>query len=316
MIPPDVLAAYPPVIRDCTWVPLPPGGGLNGGRVWRGEFGGHPLFALKQWPAGFTPERLHRVHERMRISRAYTFVPRLHPTHTNGTFVAQHGHVWDVTDWLPGTPDLLATPTPAKLRAAGETIALLHDHWERSATPPAPSAAVARRLQLLTEWGRTRFHFNGPPHEVSELVSSVDVVRGRVGRTQADLRRVESIRGELIPIHGDYWPENVLFVDDQVSAVLDFGNVGFDHPEVDLGRLFADVPGANRIGIEAAATGYNDLVPYRLSEPLVELLASSGRLGSLANWHLRLNAGSPDAGLLSAALPRIRRLVAAIQAEV
>ena len=48
MIPPAVLAAYPPPVRDCTWVPLPPGGGLNGGRVWRGERCGNPLFALKR----------------------------------------------------------------------------------------------------------------------------------------------------------------------------------------------------------------------------------------------------------------------------
>lgn len=314
MIPAAVLAAFPPLIRDCTWVPLPPGGGLNGGRVWRGEVVGEPQFALKQWPAGFTPERVRLTHERMR-SVPDEFVPRLHATLTNTHFVHLAGLYWDVTDWLPGTPALLTTPAVAKLRAAGKAVALLHCRWALTAAPVAPCEAVRRRLQLLTDWERTRFDFNGPSDVVGELERSLDVVRGALGRALAGLRRVEPIRGRHLPIHGDFWPENVLFVGDRVSAVLDFGNAGFDHPEVDVGRLLADVPAWDRATTEATVAGYNEQVPQPLSVPLIELLASTGRLGSLANWHLRLNVGSPDVGLMNAALPRIRRLVSLIRAE-
>lgn len=167
-------------------------------------------------------------------------------------------------------------------------------------------------MALLGEWDHARFRFTGQPDQVRELESTLDLVRRRFAQTAADLRRLAPLPGRSLPVHGDYWPENVLFHGDTLTGVIDFGNVAVDHPEVDLGRLFADVPGADRSLIASAAEAYNANAAFDLSVPLVELLAASGRLCSLANWHLRLKAGSPDAVLLPAALPRIRRLAALI----
>ena len=315
MIPPAVLAAYPPAVRDCTWVPLPPGGGLNGGRVWRGERNGNPQFALKMWPASHTPERMERVHDRMRAVAELGYIPELQFTHANTTLVVHSAHCWDVSDWLNGVPSLQAQPTPAELRAAGTALAELHRRWLPPTNTVAPCSAIARRLHLFARWARTRFAFTGRSEEVAEVAGTLELVRTRMPLARHALLQVARLRGRVVGIHGDYWPENVLFQRDRLTAVLDFGNAGFDHPEVDLGRLFADVPGADRPRIAAAVEAYNAAAPFDVSAPLVELLASSGRLGSLANWHLRLTASSPDAGLLSAALPRVRRLVSLVVSE-
>jgi aminoglycoside phosphotransferase (APT) family kinase protein len=272
---------------------------------------GEPLFALKRWPATHTPERMRLVHERMQ-SVPYEFVPRLMPSHAGLHVIVHAAHCWDVTAWVDGTPDLLDAPSTARLRSAAQAISMLHDHWPGDRSTLRPCSTVARRLTLLGEWDRTRFRFDGSADEVREVESTLAVVHRLFARTVAELRRAEPLRGRMVPIHGDFWPENVLFNGDNVSGVLDYGNVGFDHPEVDLGRLFADVPGWDRTFIATAVEAYNSNAPYDLSVPLVELLATSGRACSLANWHLRLNAGSPDAHLLPTALPRVRRLAALI----
>jgi aminoglycoside phosphotransferase (APT) family kinase protein len=310
MIPPAVLAAYPPEVRDCTWTLLPSGGGLSGGRVWRGDRNGEPLFAFKRWPAAFTPERMRTVHERMEEVEEFGFVARLLRTHSNTTSAVHAGSCWDVTEWQPGTSDLLTRASSAQLRAAGSALAALHRVWLPLKSEVAPCSVIARRLKLLNEWEQPRFQFNGRPEEVAEVVRTVEVVHRQLASARKELLRLSNLRGRVVGIHGDFWPENVLFQHERLTAVLDFGNVGFDHPEVDLGRLFADVPGADRPMIAAAVAAYNAAAPFDLSVPLVEVLASTGRLGSLANWHLRLNVGSPDAGLLATALPRIRRLAA------
>ncbi len=315
MIPPAVLAAYPPEVRDCTWAPLPSGGGLSGGRVWRGNGRVGPKIALKRWPATFTSERMRVVHERMQAVAELDFTSRLKPTTSGQLLTRSDGHCWDVTWWMDGTPDLLNNASPAQLRAAGSALADLHRAWLPAHVVEAPCSAIARRLKLLADWEKARFRFTGRPDDVSEVGRTVEVVHGQHAAARHELHRLSSLRGRVVGIHGDFWPENILFQHDRLTAVLDFGNVGFDHPEVDLGRLFADVPGADRPLITAAVEAYHAAAPFDLSVPLVELLASTGRLCSLANWHLRLNAGSPDAGLLSAALPRVRRLVSAIRAE-
>lgn len=313
-IPPAVLAAYPPEVRECTWRALPSGGGLSGGRVWRGDGRGGPVFALKRWPATFTPERMRTVHERILLVEELGFVPELLRSLSGTTLVVHDRLCWDVTDWQHGSADLLTSASESLSRLAGSALADLHRIWLPPKIDSAPCAAIARRLQLLADWEKARFHFTGRPDEVAEVGRTVELVHAHLTSARKELLRLSTLRGRVVGIHGDYWPENVLFQHARLTAVLDFGNVGFDLPEVDLGRLFADVPGADRPMVAAAVGAYNSAAPFELAVPVVELLASTGRLCSLANWHLRLNNGSPDAGLLTAALPRIRRLAALVAA--
>src|SRR4051812_10497126 len=125
MIPPAVLAAYPPEVRECTWTLLPSGGGMSGGRVWRGDGRVGAKFALKRWQASVTPERLRVVHERMQQVEEVGFVAKLLRTHSNITFAVHAGCCWDVTEWQPGMPDLLHRASLPQLIAAGSALATL-----------------------------------------------------------------------------------------------------------------------------------------------------------------------------------------------
>lgn len=306
--PAAVLADSPPEVRACTWTMLPSGGGFSGGRVWRGDKNGTPRFALKRWQRGVTAERLRQIHRSMNAVSDFEFTPKV-----VGKVLTHENQNWDLTTWRPGTPDLLQGAASFHLQTAGRTLAHLHRVWLPERVDVGPCFAFARRARILARWESTRFRFVGTPAEVTEMASSLEVVRTRYAVVRKQIVSMSQTPGRKVGVHGDFWPENILFQHDRLTAVLDFSNVGFDHPEVDLGRLFADVPAVDRPMISAAVEAYNAAAPFDLSVALVEELATTGRLCSLANWHLRLNAESPDAGLLTAALPRVRRLVSLVR---
>lgn len=310
MIPPAVLAAYPPAVRDCHWVPLPPGGGLNGGRVWRGEFGSEPLFALKRWPISHVSVRLQAVHERMRQVVGLDFVPKLVNTLAGPSFVEHDSRRWDVTTWMPGTncfSDSSEFDTLSALRAIGQ----LHHCWWPVDPKQAQCVAVRRQLMLLSDWRKTRLELVGPYREVRELTAASEVVGRRVTGTLQRLLDNTFVKSHYVPTHGDYWPENVHFVGHRVSAVLDFGNTSYDSPEADVARFLADLPPISTVALHSAAEVYESANPgIALSVPLLRVLIDSGRVCSLARWLMRLNAADPPP--LSAALPRVRLLVALI----
>jgi aminoglycoside phosphotransferase (APT) family kinase protein len=313
-IPPAVLAAYPDAVRRCRWVPLPPGGGLNGSSVWRGDGPHWPLFALKHWSKDITPARLRVAHERMRIvTDSLPFVPRLVSTTAGQSVYVHEGCCWDVSGWRDGEPELLTPPGDAlsfvspvypQLEAAGTALAALHRAWLPPVPASAPCSAVARRFAILADWNATRFSLTD-----GEFIAAAGVVQSRVAGSMNSLGRLASLRGRVIPIHGDYWPENVLFRHARLTAVLDFGNTTEDFAEVDLARLLADVPATNRTLTDAAVNAYNANGPFHLSVPLIETLIDTGRVCSLARWLLRINAGEVSA---ADALRRVRRLAALV----
>src|SRR5438105_3737148 len=135
-------------------VPLGSGGGFSGARLWRvctdrGEF------CLKAWPPGGTNPQRHA--EIVRLTRSarqagLTFVPLLMPTAGGEAQVEFADRLWDLADWMPGSADFHADPSPTRLRAACRALAQLHLAWARFGSPPRRCPAVVRRLISANEW--------------------------------------------------------------------------------------------------------------------------------------------------------------------
>lgn len=309
-----VLAAFPPIIRDCSWTLLPSGGGLSGGQVWRGDLNGESLVALKRWPLSHVPGRLQLVHERMRQVAEFEFVPKLVHTLAGASLLEQDSRCWDVTTWKPGVSSFSDVSEFDTFNAI-RTIGTLHRRWSSATPTNSQSVAIKSRLSLLSEWKKTRFEFAGPLREVRELTDANSVVGQQVATAADRLDNCTHFKRDWLPVHGDFWPENVLFIGHRVSAVLDFGNVHQDWPETDVARFLADLPSLDDLALQVVAEVYESTNPgVNLSVPILGALISTGRVCSLAHWMLRLNRPEPPP--LHAALLRIRRLVSAIRAEI
>jgi len=249
----------------------------------------------------------------MRQVAELEFVPKLVNAPAGTSWLVHDNRCWDVTTWMPGESsfsDASESDTLNAIRAVGT----LHRLWRSSTPTNNRSGTVKSRLSLLSEWKKTRFEFAGPLKEVRELTDANELVRRQVAAVTEQLTDCTRFNRDWLPIHGDFWPENVLFIGHRVSAVLDFGNVHHDWPEVDVARFLADLPPLDDPELRVVAEEHESTNPgVVLSVPILGVLISTGRVCSLANWLLRLNRPEPPP--LHAALPRIRRLVSVIRAE-
>ena len=154
---PGVLAAYPPAVATARWTPLGSGGGFSGARVWHGRTAAGGKLCLKAHAPGADAGRLeHVVHRWMLAARAagLGFVPGVESTRDGRTVVEAGGRVWDVTEWMPGRADFHANPTDARLFAAVEAVARLHEAWSQLfAAAPVPGPAVDAPLAGLKRVG-------------------------------------------------------------------------------------------------------------------------------------------------------------------
>jgi Ser/Thr protein kinase RdoA (MazF antagonist) len=81
------------------------------------------------------------------------------------------------------------------------------------------------------------------------------------------------------------WNDHVLFSEEAVSGLVDFGSVRIDHASVDLARLLGSLVGDDREGWEAGLDAYKALRPLSLTEQgLARALDQTGTILGMANW--------------------------------
>ncbi len=132
---------------------------------------------------------------------------RVLPDESGRLIGAVAGRPAAILTWLPGA--WLRQPGLAEVRAAGHALAQLHheatDYDARRPDPMGPRTCRALHARCLTR--ATERH-------AAMLASLGDWLA-----SPAAERPVRLPRG---PIHADYFPDNVLFVDGEVSGVIDF----------------------------------------------------------------------------------------------
>lgn len=283
-----VVSRYPPLVAECQWREV--GSGFSGATVWRGEFGGESLFALKRWPDWVTANHLRQLHAWMSAARSTSceFVPTVLPTISNDSVLTTPDGCWDVTTWMPGLADFRTNPTSERIAAVCEAVAALHRVWSGLCVGSTPCPAVTRRLMLLGTWNaRSRsFDFGGHP----DLVRSLAVVTDRFDRCRADLQPWRTIPVPIFPCHTDLWHDNILFTGNRVTGVIDYGAMKIDSPAVDLARMLGDLASPHSPRFDEGLKAYHAAgPPVTVSPELVRILAETGSVCALANWHLRLD---------------------------
>jgi Ser/Thr protein kinase RdoA (MazF antagonist) len=247
---------------------------------------------LKAHAAGADPSRLeHIVHRWMIAARAagLTFVPHVEPTTDGRTVVVAAGRAWDVTGWMPGTADFGARPTDARLIAAVEALARLHEVWNRVELSRAqPCPAVDRRRAALRSWtSLVDSGWRPRPTADDPVGPHVAVVWERlpslVARALADLAPWGSVPVPVQPCLCDVWHDHVLFSDDRVTGLIDYGAARVDHVAVDLTRLLGSLVPGQPERTALALSAYRTIRP--LPHPdLVDVLDRTSVVVAVTNW--------------------------------
>ncbi len=247
----------PPEIRRRLLVPLGvcktnrTTGGLSGARVWRCQSDIHGNLCLRQWPNQHpTPERLLCIHQLLDKAKnsGLAFIPSVLRDANGNSFWLIDEQLWELTQWLPGSANYLQQPNAKKRTAALAALAETHAAWsDIGLTMSARPQGVCERLTMLAEYlqrlealNSHRFH----PHEplVHELaVGTVESLKRYGSDLMNALERLTTHRFHTQWVIRDIWSDHLLYCDDRLTGIVDFGAVRIDDPTLDLARMLGSI---------------------------------------------------------------------------
>ena len=268
-------------------------GGLSGARVWQCNSSLHGLLCLRKWsPTHPTPARLQFIHTALdQAHEKLTFVPRVHRDQLGNSFWPVDDCLWEVTQWMPGEANYLARPTREKLWSAVDSIAELHAVWSEHTSQLALSPSVEQRATMLRDWlamsdlmERVGSNVRGPIEAVA-CMSTVQMLHSRGPLLLAELQRISNEPVRLQPVLRDVWNDHLLFDENRVSGIVDFGAMRNDEPAADLARMLGSLHPFETDQRLAAIERYNS---KRLAQPVdparVDLLDRSATLLTALQW--------------------------------
>ncbi|WP_428304283.1 phosphotransferase enzyme family protein [Lacipirellula sp.] len=336
------LGHWLPNPRVAQFCGLGEGSSFSGAGLWRVEHGGQ-VYVLRRWPpAAGKGCHINRITWLQR-HLAEAGLPVATPLQlledpesllfsiTSKVSGEREISTWTLTSWLPGVADYWTYPRPAKLKAALRTLADIHlaatsfniadAHGKlRVARSPALSRRADRLATLQAG-------------DLAELKSPVTRAPASLTRELAfhALAHAERAlprlgheshrwRDEPLPLQWvlrDVWHDHLLFTEDRVTGVLDFGAAAVDSPAGDVARLLGSLVGddeaAWQLGLDAYASR-RQLAPDELAA--ARFFDASGTLLSAMNWVHWLYRDSTALGPnvdLPAAHRRLERLVARLR---
>ncbi len=272
-------------------------GGLSGAKVWRCQSGLLGPLCVRKWsPTHPTPQRLQFMHDALDTARQQvSFVPQVHRDRTGKSFWSANDCLWEVTQWMPGEANYLARPNREKLWSAIDAIVALHAVWSKSdpeaSQETAVSPSVLQRIEMLSQWLVMRdlveqvgVALRGPV-EATACMSTVKLLHSRGPQLLEELRHAAEDRVKLHPVVRDIWSDHLLFEDNRVSGIVDFGAMRMDEPATDLSRLLGSLHPFEFDQRLSAIEYYNTQRPtHPVSAAHIDLLDRSGTLLAALQW--------------------------------
>ncbi len=267
------LQRYPPSSRPIGAVEaLGNAGGFSGARLWR-FLAPRGVLVLRCWPLQ-GPDRAHleQVHAWLVESADLGFLAVPIATVDGATLVDDHGRLWELADWLPGSADRDRPPAREHLRAMFAGLALVHRRLaaHQSFGPSPGLTSRAEELELLTrhEFARLNAAIERKPTDPAAPLARTWLVRA-VGLAPriADATRRAALRPlPLQPCLRDARPDHFLLEGARLTGLVDFGAMGLDSVAGDLARLLAESVGADRLARSEALRAYESIRSLSVSE--------------------------------------------------
>jgi homoserine kinase type II len=310
-----VLARYPAIVRPCAAPePLGNAGGGSGARLWRFASGRGSLVA-RAWPVDGPPEVvLLRIHEWLATAARLGMIPAPIAGLDGRTLQACAGRYWEITPWLEGTPAAQLPLTPARLRAGFGALAAFHQCLAGD-TIRARSPGLTVRRAELESWRHSGFAAlkmvlqRAPTDRRAVLAARwVDLATATADRLIRPLRRAAGCIVRIQPCLRDVRPDHLLFVDQRLTGLVDFGAMGLECVAADLARLLAEWVGPDAEPRAEALNAYTAIRPLDVDETtLIEVFESTAALlgaGHWARWHFLEERPFVDPGAVEDGLER------------
>ena len=323
---------------EASFAGLGEGSSFSGAGLWRVEHG-DAIYVLRRWPAAATPQCLDEI-VRLQHHLAAAHLPVAAPLalaeapkklvhiHFGADAVPEF---WTLSPWLAGVADYWTYPRPARLKSALRTLADVHLAAASHIRPDANggprtdhSPALQKRADRLAalqsgDLAELKSHVTRGPASLTRELAFHALAHSERALPRLN-HEAHRWRDEPLPLHWvlrDVWHDHVLFTEDRVTGVIDFGAAAVDSPAGDVARLLGSLVGddeaAWQIGLDAYASR-RQLAPSELAA--ARFFDASGTLLSAMNWVHWLYRDSSALGPnvdLPAAHRRLERLVARLR---
>lgn len=269
--------------------------GLSGALVWRASLGGK-TFCLKRWPREHpASHKLASVHGLLQhvAQSGFEIVPAPVVTHDGQSFLHSDDHLWELTPWLPGEPYDLNQPSLEKRLTAMRCLARFHLAANSHEAPTVSTApGLQKRREILRELHdgelvRLRRAVGAKP--ASGLITVADgmlaAIEEALSTVLGELERVADVPLPLQWCLRDVKCDHLLFTNERVSGLIDFGASAVDSVAGDIARLVGSLVGDARKDWPPAIEAYDACRPLSLDERrAIDGFDRGGTLAAGANW--------------------------------
>jgi Ser/Thr protein kinase RdoA (MazF antagonist) len=145
---------------------------------------------------------------------------------------------------MPGKPIAETEINDDQLRAAARALAEFHNTTSSLSQQQRASPAIEFRCTMIDRLWATQLEQLQATQDLSGVVDTgvkkmlLQQFRYQAHALRQQLELLRSVPVLQIPIFGDVWSDHVLFNENEVSAILDFGAMKIESPCLDIARLF------------------------------------------------------------------------------
>jgi Ser/Thr protein kinase RdoA (MazF antagonist) len=236
-------------------------GGFSGAEFWKVTVEATE-YCLRRWPNSKpTRSQADVIYSTLEYVQGHSNLPLAFPIQTlrgEPMCRADNAH-WELSLWMPGAPIVDTEINDDQLRAVAKVLAEFHNTTSSLSQQQLPSPAIDFRSTMIDRLWATQFEQLQVAQDVSGVVDSgvkkmlLDQFRFQAHGLRQQLELLRSVPVLQIPIVGDIWSDHVLFNNDEVIGIVDFGAMKVESPCLDIARLFGSYadysPEALRRGI-------------------------------------------------------------------
>ncbi len=286
-----VLRLYPEDCQPQTIEPIFAPESFSGAEIWRISAPRGNL-CMRCWSSEHPkPDRLQFIQAVLWHvdQEGFSRIPLpLETRHKHG-FIRHAGRLWELAPWLPGAADYRQRPSVSRLRNA--MIALAHFHVAARTFPlpeigPSGSPGMADRVLRLQgllggriEQLRQAIVSDDRSREWPELRQLgerlIELATRVAPKLLPQLEHASTLDVTLVPCIRDVWHAHILFVDDLVSGIVDFGAMRPDNVATDIARLLGSLALDNWADWQRGLAAYQ--IVRRLSDEELSLVTAFDR---------------------------------------